>query len=134
MTSSFVQVSAFNENLLKVLKLIHQKFPHDRNVSLIYNQVDTASRVTPRLTVVHFIKEISPFVRQVENRDQDFFLALVKEDGYKDVLSELDLHHKWSCLSEQDKEFIWTSIQTLNRLGRRILELEISNETNMTNI
>lgn len=120
MSAVVVQTGAFNKHLLELLKMLMTKFPEDRDISVIHSQVETASRLTPRLTVVHFIKEVLPFTDHIESRNEAFFLQLVKNE-YDDVIGYLNLPNKWQCFNDREREFLWKNIQNLTTLGRKIL-------------
>jgi len=119
-SASVMQVAAFNKHLLGVLDMLKRRFPEDRDISFTHSQIDTASRLTPRLTVVHFVKEVLPFSKQIDEKDELFFLQMVKTD-LDDVLGHLNLNHKWSCLSDSDRKYLWKNIQNLTKLGKKIL-------------
>lgn len=119
--STFAQVAAFNTKLHGIVELLLKRFPSDRNISFTRSKVELAQKTNSKLPALHFMREITDHLSQLEARDDQFFLTLV-QNKYDDALASLDIPHKWSCLTDEDKEYLWTTTQTLAKLGQKIVE------------
>ncbi len=120
MTSSYVQVAAFNKHLLETIRFLMDRFPKDHHLAFIHAQVEMASKATPRSVVLHFVSETKCFAEQIQKRNADFFLGLVQDKEYDDVLGHLRLDEKWNDFDDEAKDLLWKSIQDLHGLGRNI--------------
>jgi hypothetical protein len=117
--ATFAQVGMFNAQLYGIIELLCKKFPDDKNLSFTKTHIELAKQTNSKLPALHFTKEITNHLDQLKNRDDAFFLTLAKTK-YDDVLSSMDLPHKWSSLNTDEKDFLWKTTETLAKLGLMI--------------
>jgi hypothetical protein len=116
---SFVHISTFNSKLLDIVIKLLNKFPNDINLEYTKTQIELAKQLNSKLPALHFINEVSQHLDELDKRDETFFLSLVKSK-YDDVLSSMDIPHKWTCLTKEEQNYLWTTTQSLVKLGTLI--------------
>jgi hypothetical protein len=110
---------AFVSQLRELIDFLIKKFPEDRDIFFTKSQMDAAASISPRLVVAHFMSEVSQYLDELESRNDQFFLHLVKTD-YDHVLGHMDLSKKWTQLSDADKDYLWTTTQRITKMGSMV--------------
>lgn len=123
---SFPKIIAFNKMLKDVVESISDKFPDDKDISFTKDNIDISISMSPRTPVKMFMQGVSPFLQQIAQKDDKFFLKTANED---ENLRSLDLSDKWNHYSEDEKELLWKKVQKMVLLGGKIMS-----ETNPTSI
>ena len=113
------RTAIFLDLLRDTADLIAKRFPKDRDIDYHVHQVETAIRMSARLTIVHFLEGVQPYREQIAKRDEAFFLGMAKSD---DTLQAFNLGDKYNQLSDSDKDTLWANITKLIKLGDRIVD------------
>ena len=113
-----VLISAFNKTLKELINFMSKKYPIDRDIAYTSSQIELAMMASHRLTLINFMDGVTPFIPEIKRRDEHFFLkkATTEED-----LSSLNLSEKWPLLNEQDKEYLWKSVEKLVTIGEKVM-------------
>jgi hypothetical protein len=74
--------------------------------------------MSPRLTITTFMQGVAPFLKQIADRDEQFFLGQAKTN---EALQCFNLGDKWSQLTDEDKDHLWRNVRKMAALGGKIL-------------
>jgi len=117
--NSFMHVVAFNKEMEELIRFIHAKFPDDTSVQQTKAQIEMANQFTPKKACISFMTYAMKFQKQLQNRDDAFFL---QQGMQSSELAHLHLDTKWSAFTDQEKEYMWDKITLMNHLGARIIQ------------
>ena len=115
---SYGQVLVFNNILLELLTYLRQKFPDDRKIPSVQADVELAVTMCPRQTVSSFTEVSRPYLREISEKNEDFFLNLASESP---TFRDLNIAAKWSQLSQADRHNLWKLVQRMVVLGNKII-------------
>ena len=114
-------VNAFNKTLMSLLTFLEKKFPHDLDIMSTKSQLDVALQFTPRIPAVRFMDGVLPFTKQIERRDESFFMNLIETKEYAELLKGLNMKEKWMSFNDHQKDQIWQCFQKMVQLGDKVM-------------
>lgn len=110
------RVSAFNNLLHDTMSLVSKKFPNDKELDYTKSQIELSLSMSPFVTITTFVTNAMPYVDEINKRDETYFLSKANN---RSIL--LNLSDKWRDLTDSEKDKIWSNIQKMLRLGRKIM-------------
>lgn len=118
--TNFALVATFNKKLMEMMDFLKTKYPDDRNVSYTRNQICSAMSLTPKMPLVHFMANVQPYLKQIKDKDDTFFLSLASEK-YNATFAKFHLNDKWGDMNTNERDYIWSSVNTLATVGTKVL-------------
>lgn len=109
---------AFHKLLNEIFDVVLKKFPNDRDIGYTKSQIDITTNISPGLVVSTFIQEITPYLDQIKNRDEEFFLRKSRTD---ETISYMNLADKWKSFSDKEKDKLWNNVDKMLKLADKIL-------------
>jgi len=113
-----IRISAFNNLLRNIINIVASEFPEDRDLEYTRSQIELSFTVSPRTTIITFMKCLEPYIEKICRKDEDFFLNVVKKEK---TLKNMKLHEKWDKLAINEREKLWKNVQKMVVLGDKIL-------------
>jgi len=114
----YMLIAAFNKELEGLVDLIQAKFPSDPGVGQTKAKIEMANHFSPKTAAVGFMSYAVRFQKQLNARDEAFFL----EQGMQTPeLAHLQLGVKWKQFTDPEKQILWEKVSTMNELGKRII-------------
>jgi hypothetical protein len=107
-------VCAFNRVLQDALQLIYEKFPDDPSVKHARTKIAVAVDACPSAPLTTFMEHTIPFAKQIDDRDDAFFLGRYEGD---DELQVLNLKDRWNALDANTKNGLWERVNKLKDIG-----------------
>lgn len=122
--SSTYRDKAFNTQLMNLIKELIRLYPNDSDFVLMKHTIffaSTSSTATPRKV---FSKNIKPYVKYIEDRDESFFLntstetyiAAVPDGDEKDSKLIDKLKQIWKNMDDKTHESVWLYLNVLIKL------------------
>lgn len=115
---SVTRVTAFNNLLRDIVNIIAKRFPEDKDLEWYRSQIELSSSVSPRRTICSFMQGAKPYLKNIRDKDDKFFLYVADSS---ESLSKLRLGDKWESLSRHEKEALWKNVQKMVVLANKIL-------------
>jgi hypothetical protein len=113
---------AFVALLTELIEFLICKFPDEKELYYTRTQVRNASALNPRVVVTKYLAEVAPYIDQIENQDESFFIDLVETD-YDHVLGHLNISQKWQQLSDTEKSRLWKWVGDLTQLSQIVVRV-----------
>lgn len=114
MSKTYAKIVAFNTILKETLAWLNTRFSNDPKLQYIKTKVDMAVDLTPRLTVLEFMNNMEPYMTQIHQRDDKFFLNMLADSP---ETSAFNLGDKWSSLDTSERDHLWQTVTKLITLG-----------------
>ena len=118
--SSHVKVNMFVNMMKDLVSLLEQRFPDDTGILMMKTQINLTANTfsSPRLLVTTFMSAVQPYLVQIKEKDEVFFLD---EASKEETVQCFQVGKKWHELSDEEKEAVWKSIHRLVVLGHKIV-------------
>ncbi len=107
-----VHVLAFNKTMLELLNLLETRFPGDTNVHGHRAPLELALRYCSSTAISRFMTEMMTHGKQVDERDEEYFLAHSTRDADTAVGAEL-----WGQMDKELRDTVWRYVQKMKNIG-----------------
>lgn len=128
MASKYVPL--FNKQIEKFLDQLEDRFPREKDISLLKSGISVAKRTHPEHVVTSYYNLVYIYKESIEKEDENFFLDAkfvpkIDIEDQNEVQFKVQYFKKLFKSNEMDpktKENIWVHLKLLNRLIDRIKE------------
>lgn len=115
---SVARITAFNNLLRDIVQVVSERFPDDKELEYTKSQIELSVSVSPRKTIISFIKSTQPYLEKILHKDEAFFLELADKTT---SLQPLSIGEKWLALDAAQREKLWKNVQKMVVLGNKIM-------------
>jgi hypothetical protein len=116
---SVARITAFNNLLRNIVDIVATKFPEDRDIEWYRSRIELSTSVSPRQTIISFMQTAQPYLKNILQKDEQFFLCVADS---QQSLQKLGLGEKWDKLEGHEKDALWKNVQKMVLLGNKILQ------------
>lgn len=115
-----VFLKAFFEQFGKFIEEMSEMYPDDADFPSFATFLNGLQKTNPMLVISIFNENVSKFSKQIEDRDEDFFLNYSYVEygsGITDVVGKLAGY--FSAMSPETKTCVWDYLRVLKELSKR---------------
>lgn len=120
-------LSAFNNTLNMFIQELINSYPQEREFVLFKNTISLIRKANPKKILVLFNNYIEPYVNNIKNKNEVFFLNETYSDLVEENIKDTNnawrfidnLKQYWKNTSEINKNIIWKYLNTLITLSEK---------------
>ena len=129
--SQYRYTKLFNKKLNEFLDNLEDRFPKEKDITVLKSAVEIASATRPEYVVQVYKNFVDPYRKQIENEDEEYFMTedlghiINNTDNASEAIKKIDYIKKLLAskqVSKEDKDCIWVSLKLLNKLLDKIIE------------
>lgn len=127
--SKIVQIKIFNDILNQFLDYLEANFVFFKSeITLARSAIEFIRKNNPRLVVEQFMKNVSPYRKQIFDCDEEFFLNFEPNLktvglGKDNIMFGMKIRNIWlsNDTTDRQKAYIWLYFQKLLKAGEKVV-------------